>query len=106
VEAVLGLAPWVLDTDPLAQLAGRRLLVVHGTRDRMTSAKASKALVDQVRGRASEATYVNLRFSGHAMLRRAALWNALTTDFVLHAGLGSAPSPRLARLIAQGDSTL
>jgi pimeloyl-ACP methyl ester carboxylesterase len=106
VVAVLGLAPWVPGSDPHSQLAGRQVLVIHGARDRMTSPKTSKELVDRIRGQALEATYVSMRFSGHAMLRRAALWNALTTDFVLYAGLGAAPTPRLARLLASRDSAL
>lgn len=106
VVAVLGLAPWVPPGEPLEQLRGCRLLVVHGTRDRMTSPKASKELVDAVRSAAAEATCVNLRRSGHAMLRRLSLWNELTTEFVLHAGLGIAPGSRLARAIADGDSML
>jgi predicted esterase len=106
VVAVLGLAPWVPPGEPFEQLHGRRLLVVHGTRDRMTSHKASKELVDQVRGVAAEATYVNLRRSGHAMLRRLSLWNELTTGFVLQAGLGTAPGVRLAQAMAEGDSVL
>ena len=106
VVAVLGLAPWVPPGEPLDQLRGRRLLVVHGTRDRMTSNTTSKALVDAVRGDAAEATFVHVRYSGHAMLRRLPLWNELTAEFVMHAGLGITPGPRLAQAIADGDSVL
>ncbi len=49
VVGLVGLAPWVTPQEPSKQVIGRRLLVVHGTRDRMTSAKNSKALVDAVR---------------------------------------------------------
>ena len=35
--AVVGLAPWIEPGDPVEPLAGRRLLVVHGDRDRMTT---------------------------------------------------------------------
>jgi dienelactone hydrolase len=106
VVGVLGLAPWVPPGEPDKQLVGRRLLVVHGTQDRITSARASRALVDTVRGEAAEATFVSLRRSGHAMLRRASLWHDLTADFVMHAGLGVAPGPRLAHAIATGDAVL
>jgi len=106
VVAVLGLAPWVPPGEPIEQLRGSRLLVVHGLRDRMTSHAASKQLVDAVRGAAAEATCVNLRRSGHAMLRRFPLWNELTTEFVLHAGLGTPPGGRLTAALAAGDSVL
>ena len=49
VVGLVGLAPWVTPDEPYKQVIGRRLLVVHGTRDRMTSATNSKALVDAVR---------------------------------------------------------
>ena len=121
VVAVVGLAPWVPPGEPHRQVVGRRLLVVHGTRDRTTSATASKALVDAVRadglaGRVShdatpddaayDPTFVHLLDGGHAMLRRAALWDELTSDFVLHAALGVNPGAPLARAIAAGDSAL
>ncbi|HEY5051087.1 MAG TPA: alpha/beta fold hydrolase [Acidothermaceae bacterium] len=89
VVGLVGLAPWVTPNEPYKQVVGRRLLVVHGTRDRTTSAKNSKALVDAVRDASSpdepsaDATFVHLRGGGHAMLRRAGTWNDLTADFVL-----------------------
>ena len=113
VVGVVGLAPWVPPGEPHEQVMGRRLLVVHGIRDRMTSAQASKALVDAVRatglarlvsddatpdGAATDApTFIYLRHGGHAMVRRAAVWDELTADFVLQAALGVKPgraSPR------------
>jgi dienelactone hydrolase len=106
VVGVVGLAPWIPAGEPAEQLARRRLLVIHGTRDRVTSAKASRRLVDTVRDAATDATFVGVRRSGHGMLLRASLWNALTTDFVLHAGLGAQPGTRLANAIAAGDSVL
>jgi pimeloyl-ACP methyl ester carboxylesterase len=117
VVGIVGLAPWVPPAEPHEQITGRRLLVVHGTRDRTTSAKASKALVDAVRGDAGDAgdaaeaaeaaaTFVHLRHGGHAMLRRAAVWNELTADFVLQAALDARPGSLLAQAISAGDSVL
>jgi pimeloyl-ACP methyl ester carboxylesterase len=124
VVAVVGLAPWVPPGEPHEQVVGRRLLVVHGTRDRTTSPKASKALVDAVRADGlagldshdatpddatrgtTEPTFVHLRHGGHSMLRRAALWDELTADFVLQAALGVSPGPRLAQAITAGESVL
>lgn len=107
VVGLVGLAPWVTPGEPYKQVVGRRLLVVHGTRDRTTSAVNSKALVDAVRADSDvDATWVHLRGSGHGMLRRAGLWNDLTADFVLHTGLGVPASARLAQAIAAGDSVV
>lgn len=107
VVGLVGLAPWVTPSEPYKQVVGRRLLVVHGTRDRTTSAKNSKALVDAVRGEsAADATFVHLRDTGHGMLRRVAIWNDLTADFVLQTGLGVLPGARLAQAIEDGDSVI
>ena len=37
VSAVAGLAPWLPPTEPVDQLAGRRVLLVHGSADHITS---------------------------------------------------------------------
>jgi predicted esterase len=112
VTGVLGLAPWVVPGDEIEQLIGRRLLVLHGPHDRMTSAKASRKLVELVRGlapirgagRPTEATFIGLRRTGHAMLRRLRTWNALSAAFVLHAALGAPPTESLADAIRAGFS--
>ena len=107
VVGLVGLAPWVTPGEPYKQAIGRRLLVVHGTRDRTTSAKNSKALVDAVRAdSAVDATFVHLRHGGHAMLRRAGTWNDLTAGFVLQSGLGVLPGALLAAAIEAGDSMI
>jgi dienelactone hydrolase len=110
VVGVLGLAPWVVPGDAIDQLLGRRLLVLHGPRDRITSAKASRKLVELVRGlvpiratdQHTEATFIGLRGTGHAMFRRLRAWNALTADFVLHAAVGRPPTEPLADAIRTG----
>jgi acetyl esterase/lipase len=108
VVGLVGLAPWVTPTEPYKQVIGRRLLVVHGTRDRTTSAKNSRALVDAVRDAApaGDATFVHLRGDGHGMLRRAKVWNDLTADFVMSTALGVLPGARLAQAIGAGDSVI
>jgi hypothetical protein len=40
------------------------------------------------------------------MLRRSRLWNALTGDFVLHAGLGIEPHGPLASALREGHALL
>ena len=108
VVGLVGLAPWVTPNEPYKQVIGRRLLVVHGTRDHTTSAKNSKALVDAVRaesaGAPGAATFVHLTGDGHGMLRRARVWNEFAADFAMYAGLGVHPGARLAQAIEAGDS--
>jgi dienelactone hydrolase len=80
VTAVAGLAPWLPDGEPASQLAGRRVLLVHGRGDRITSTAGTWAYA----GRAAEVTTVaTVEIAGteHAMLRRARLWHQLTAAF-------------------------
>ena len=103
VAGVLGLAPWLPAREPSGHLAGRRLLVVHGKRDRITSADESLEFVNAARPVADDAAYVGLRRCGHAMVRRVRTWNQLTADFVLYAGLGVQPRGPLAVALDVGD---
>jgi pimeloyl-ACP methyl ester carboxylesterase len=82
VRAVVGLAPWIEAGDPHAQLAGRRLLIAHGSQDRMTSPPMSAEYARSVAGIAESVSYVEVAGERHAMLRRAAVWNALAVGFV------------------------
>jgi dienelactone hydrolase len=91
VRAVVGLAPWIEADDPVEQLAGRRVLFVHGNRDRMTSARASAAYAQRAAAVAASVNYVRIRNEGHAMLRRAALWHQLTAGYVTAVLLGHTP---------------
>lgn len=80
VTAVAGLAPWLPDGEPVSQLAGRRVLLVHGRGDRITSTAETWSYA----GRAAEVTTVaTIEIAGteHAMLRRAGLWHQLTAVF-------------------------
>jgi pimeloyl-ACP methyl ester carboxylesterase len=80
VTAVAGLAPWLPDGEPVSQLAGRQVLLVHGYGDRTTSPEETWAYA----GWAAEVTTVaTIEITGteHAMLRRASLWHQLTAAF-------------------------
>ena len=103
VSGVVGLAPWVPAGEPYAQLSGRRVLIVHGSRDRITSAERSRAFMSAVRPIAEEAIHIGMRGCGHAMLQRPQLWNRLTSDFVLHAGLGRPLRAPLTQALAAGN---
>lgn len=91
VRAVALLAPWIEQGDPVATMTGRRLLVVHGDRDRITSPRAS---IEYARAAAATATsvgYVTVRGGRHAMLARAGRWHALAAMFVRAAVLDERP---------------
>lgn len=83
VRAVVGLAPWIEAGDPYDQVAGRHVLVAHGSLDRMTNAAASAAWTRRAATVAASASYVSIQNDRHAMLRRAGLWHSLTSSYVL-----------------------
>jgi pimeloyl-ACP methyl ester carboxylesterase len=91
VRAVVGLAPWLEPGDPVAQLAGRRVLIIHGDADRMTSPPGSKRYASEAAHVAESASYVTLAGERHAMLRRAGEWHRLTTGYVLAVTCGTPP---------------
>jgi pimeloyl-ACP methyl ester carboxylesterase len=83
VRAVVGLAPWLEKDDPAEPAADRHVLVVHGDRDRITSARSAAAWTRRAAEVAASAGYVSVHGEGHAMLRRPRLWHALTTAYTL-----------------------
>jgi pimeloyl-ACP methyl ester carboxylesterase len=106
VTAVVGLAPWMLPGEPEAQLAGRQLLVIHGTVDKTTSWRNSRTFVQQVRPIAAEAGWIGLRGSGHGLLRRGRLVNELTAEFVLHSAFGAPVAGPVAQAIGGRGSDI
>jgi pimeloyl-ACP methyl ester carboxylesterase len=83
VRAVAALAPWLPEGEPVDQVAGRRLLFVHGTADRVTDPVLSRAFADRARQVTEDVTYRSIPGENHAMLRNPSLWHRLTTDFVM-----------------------
>lgn len=83
VRGVIALAPWLPPDEPMAALAGRSLLIAHGSRDRITDPAASVRYADRARSVADSARFVNVRGDGHSMLRRAGNWNRLISSAVL-----------------------
>ena len=75
VVGVVGLAPWLEASDPVRRLAGRHFVAGHGSRDRITSARMTRAYVDQARGIAASTEFVDMGNVGHYMLHRAKDWN-------------------------------
>lgn len=85
VRAVVALAPWLNGATPVQRVAGRRVLIVHGTEDRWTSHANSLAYARRAEGVAESVDYVSLQGAGHFMVRRLGLWNSLATGYILDA---------------------
>jgi len=97
VFSVVGLAPWLPPSEPVEQVAGRTIVLVHGMRDRVTDPAGSLHFALAAREVADRCCRFEIARSGHAMLERASLWHTLTCEAAL-GSLGLAPlSGRLAR---------
>jgi dienelactone hydrolase len=82
VRGVAALAPWLLDTEPVEQLAGRKVLIAHGDLDKVTSPRASRRYADRA-ATVTEVRYVTVRGDVHGMLLRWRTWHRLATSFAL-----------------------
>jgi len=104
VSAVAGLAPWLPPGEPAAQLAGRRVLLAHGSADGITSPAETWAFLEQARA-VTEVTAVEVRGGDHPMLRRARLWHAIAAEFSRAAlGLPAGDSAVAAAVTATAGS--
>ena len=86
VRAVVALNPWVYPHDD-ADLSGRRVLVVHGTEDRIAPLERARAVVANLRRR----TDVELREvpgGQHAMLRHGSVFERAAATFLVDNLLG------------------
>jgi dienelactone hydrolase len=91
VVDVVGLAPWVVGGDGVHAHGTQRTLVIHGLADRMTSAVASRHVVETLQSRGLLASFVGVRSGDHAMLRRASAYDGLVGAY-LRASLGVGPT--------------
>ncbi|MES9553187.1 MULTISPECIES: alpha/beta hydrolase [unclassified Streptomyces] len=106
VRGVVGLAAWCPAGDPVDQLAGRDVVLLHSTRDRITSPRASQRLMARARRAGARSCLVAIRGGDHAMLRRAGAWHALTARIVTGLlGLGPLPGPVEAALGLPPDAS-
>jgi alpha-beta hydrolase superfamily lysophospholipase len=102
VSAVAGLAPWLPLGEPAAQLAGRRVLLAHGTADTITSPAETWAFVRRAR-EFTTVTAIEVRDGDHPMLRRARLWHAIAAEFARSAVGLSPQAPEPAATAGQAD---
>ena len=80
VRGVVALAPWLPGAEPVEQLAGRDLVVLHGTRDLTTSPRASAHFLARAVPMTRRAVCLRVPWSGHGMVTRASLWHRLTIE--------------------------
>ncbi|WP_223734499.1 alpha/beta hydrolase [Streptomyces purpurogeneiscleroticus] len=103
VRSVVALAPWCPEDEPVAHLHGRRLVLVHGDRDRTTRPDASWRFAVRATDAGARSCAVLMRGGDHAMLRRAADWHRLTVSLVTGL-LGLTPLPPVVAEQLSGDA--
>jgi pimeloyl-ACP methyl ester carboxylesterase len=105
VRSVVALNPWVYPTDGSIDLTGRRVLVVHGTDDRIASPANATSAARQL-ARTADVSFVRVEGGKHAMLGRHRDFDRLAADFTAAALLNDrTPRGVVARAFA-GESQI
>ncbi|MEU2564005.1 alpha/beta hydrolase [Streptomyces longispororuber] len=88
VESVLALAPWLPEEDvaappePVKQLAGRQVLIVHGTNDERTDPELSFRLAERAKKANPDVCRFEVHSDGHRLSQHHDEVLALAVDFV------------------------
>jgi dienelactone hydrolase len=96
VNSVLALAPWLPEEDvaappePVKQLAGRRVLIVHGTNDARSDPELSFRLAARAKKANRDICRFEVHSDGHALSQHRAEVLSLAEDFVLGTLFGRA----------------
>ena len=85
VRGVVALAPWLPPGESVEALRGKRLYAAHGSRDRITSARATQAFVRRAAEVAEVAEYRDMGPLGHYLLRGRREWNRVALELSLRA---------------------
>jgi predicted esterase len=94
VNSVVALAPWLPEEDvaappePVKQLAGRRVLVVHGTHDERTDPELSFRLAARAKKANRDVCRFEVHADGHGLRQYREEVLALAEDFVMGALFG------------------
>ncbi|MCW2831032.1 MAG: alpha/beta hydrolase [Aeromicrobium sp.] len=105
VRSIVALNPWVYPSDGGHNLTGRRVLVAHGTDDRIASPHNSASAARQM-ARTADVSYVRVSGGKHAMLGRHSDFDRLAADFSVATLLDdTTPGGTVSRVLA-GESLL
>ncbi|MGW7411619.1 prolyl oligopeptidase family serine peptidase [Streptomyces sp. NPDC054863] len=103
VNSVVALAPWLpeqADAEPVRQLAGRRVLIVHGTNDERADPDLSFRLAARAKKSNRDVCRFEVHSDGHGMRQHRAEVRALSVDFVLGSLFGRPYARPLADALA------
>lgn len=92
IVAVAGIAPWLPEGEPVEQIAGRRVLILHGDKDNSTaSAALSLAYAERARTVNPEVYRLEVPGDGHFLLKHSKDCWTTTAAFLLAALRGETP---------------
>ena len=106
VNSVLAMAPWLPEDDmaaepePVRQLVGRRVLVVHGTTDARSDPELSYRLAERVKKANRDTCRFEVHSDGHALRQHHDEVLSLAADFVLGSLFGRPYSRPVADALA------
>ena len=83
VVGVCALAPWTPEGEPVAQLAGRTVLIAHGDRDGTTDPALSYTYAERAKEVTDSVARFDVRREAHALLFRYREWTRLVRRFTL-----------------------
>ena len=87
VRSVVALNPWVYPSD-LADLSGRRVLIVHGLRDRIASPARARQVAHNL-ARTADVEFVPIEEGKHAMLGHGREFDRRAAEFTAEVLLGT-----------------
>ena len=99
VRSAVALAPWVYPTDVATGLAGKQLLIVHGSADRVARPENAVALAAVLR-RTAEVGYICIDGGTHSMLRHHRQFDGLAAQFAAATLLGDEVGGPVERILA------
>lgn len=100
VRSVVALAPWVYPSDGDIDVSGRRLLIVHGTQDRIARPANSAAVARTLARTADQVGYVRVAGGKHAMLKHGSIFDGLAAVFATATLLGQPATGTIGRVLA------
>lgn len=80
VRSVVALAPWVYPSDLPSGLSQKRILIIHGSRDRVASPERSAVLARRL-AQVADVSYLTVEGGKHAMLRHHERFSAPAAEF-------------------------
>jgi pimeloyl-ACP methyl ester carboxylesterase len=103
VRSVVALNPWVQTSDRV-RLQGARVLVVHGTEDRIALPSRSQQLARRLDAteEAGHVGYIAIRGGRHAMLRHGRAFERYAAEFVAATILGTPPRSEAVSSVLDG----